>query len=183
MRFSFATFAACGALVLTGAGLEAQGPVTRTVRSYQERAEHDLPEAAEAMPEGRYAFKPTTEQMTFGEVVLHVADANTFLCSAIAGTPIPEQRKLLPTDSKEKLVHRLEDSFHLCDEVLEHADDAFLEDSVPSLGLQKTTRAAALIDLTSMWADHYSQLAIYLRLNGLEPPPAKQKEKEKERDR
>jgi len=135
----------------------------------------DLSEAAEEMPEDRYAFKPTQAQMTFGEIVLHVAEANAFLCSAIARTPLPEQRRLVPTDSKDKLGGLLEDSFDVCDDVLDHADDSFLEDSIPYFGGRRTTRAAALIELASMWATNYSYLAIYLRLNGLEPPTAKRK--------
>jgi DinB family protein len=176
MRPRFATLAAsCGALLLWCVGLHAQGPVTRELQRLEERAARNVSEAAEAMPEDRYAFKPTPAQMTFGEVVLHVAEYNTFLCSSIAGTPVPDQRRLLPTDSKDKLVDRLEDSFDLCNATLEHADDSFLEDSVPYFGGRKTNRAAALIELATLWADHYSQLAIYIRLNGMEPPTAKRK--------
>ena len=43
-------------------------------------------------------------------------------------------------------------------------------------GLARTTKAAAVIALTSGWADHYSAAAVYLRLNGLVPPTAKPKE-------
>ena len=34
----------------------------------------------------------------------------------------------------------------------------------------------AMLDAAEDWADHYSQLAIYLRLNGFLPPTAKKKE-------
>jgi hypothetical protein len=34
-------------------------------------------------------------------------------------------------------------------------------------------RAAIMTITTGDWADHYSQAAIYLRLNGLLPPTAK----------
>jgi uncharacterized damage-inducible protein DinB len=180
MRPRFTTLAAtCGALFLGCAGLHAQhaqNPVTRTLEKLEERVAHNLSEAAEEMPEDKYAFKPTPAQMTFAELVLHVAERNTFLCSAIGGKPLPEQRKLSPMDSKDKLVDRLEASFDLCNAVLEHADDAFLADSIPFFGERKTTRGAALIELASDWADHYSQVAMYLRLNGLLPPTAKHKE-------
>ena len=33
-----------------------------------------------------------------------------------------------------------------------------------------------MLDAAEDWADHYSQLAIYLRLNGFLPPTAKKKE-------
>jgi hypothetical protein len=60
--------------------------------------------------------------------------------------------------------------------VLEHADDSFLDDSVASFGEHRITRAAALIELAVDWADHYSQMAMYLQLNGLLPSTAKHRE-------
>ena len=166
-----------GALLLLCAGLHAQGPITRTLQGLEERAAHNLTETAEDMPEAKYGFSPTPEQMTFGQLVLHVASTNFFLCSALKGIPNPEQHQLSPTDPKEQLVHRLEKSFDLCNAALEHADDASLADSLPFFGGRKATRGAVLIELTSDWADHYAQAAIYLRLNGVQPPTAKGKER------
>jgi hypothetical protein len=40
-------------------------------------------------------------------------------------------------------------------------------------GKREFTRAQAMFITSDDWADHYSQLAIYLRLNGLLPPTAK----------
>ena len=40
-------------------------------------------------------------------------------------------------------------------------------------GGRTAPKAAALIGLTNDWADHYSQAAMYLRLNGMLPPTAK----------
>jgi hypothetical protein len=169
--------ASCGALFLLCAGLHAQGPITRTLQALEERAEHNLTEAAEDMPEAKYGFSPTPEQMTFGQLVVHVAGANFFLCSALKGIPDPEQHPLSPTDPKELLKNRLERSFDLCNAALEHADDSTLGDSVPFFGGRKATRGAVLIELTSDWADHYAQAAMYLRLNGVQPPTAKRHEK------
>ena len=41
----------------------------------------NLAEAAEAMPAEEYAFKPTPQVRSFGELVGHVANANFFFCS------------------------------------------------------------------------------------------------------
>ena len=177
MRPRFTTFAAvCGAVFAPLALLHAQGPVTRTLQRMEERAEHNITEAADDMPADRYEFKPTPGQMTFAELVVHTAEVNVQLCNAIAARPVPVQQPLLAT--KDKLEKPLDDSFDLCNSVLEHADDSFLEDSVASLGEHRITRARALIELAVVWADHYAQMAMYLRLNGLVPPTAKHKEKE-----
>jgi DinB family protein len=177
MRPSCTMLAAiCGALFLVCATLHAQDPVTRTLQAMEERSAHNVKEAAEAMPEEKYGFKPTEAQMTFGEVVAHVAGSNFLLCNALAGTP-PREQPTSPAYSKDKLVERLDKSFDLCNAALEHADDSNLEDTIPFFGGRLTTRAAVLIELAADWADHYSQLASYLRLNGLLPPTAKHKEK------
>jgi hypothetical protein len=67
-------------------------------------------------------------------------------------------------------------TFSYCTGVLGGLDDAKLADSVPFLGGRKVTRAAALLDLVADWADHYSQAAAYLRLNGLLPPTVRRDE-------
>ena len=54
--------------------------------------------------------------------------------------------------------------------------DTKLAGKVPFFGGREITRAAAIVAAAEDWGDHYSQLAIYLRLNGLLPPTAKQKE-------
>ena len=43
-------------------------------------------------------------------------------------------------------------------------------------GPRDFTRAEAMFVTVDDWADHYSQLANYLRLNGRVPPTAKEKE-------
>jgi hypothetical protein len=56
---------------------------------------------------------------------------------------------------------------------LAKVNDANLGTKVPFFGNREVTRAQAVLAAVEDWADHYSQLAIYLRLNGLLPPTAK----------
>ena len=60
-----------------------------------------------------------------------------------------------------------------CEEALEHLDDSKLAEPLPMFGGKMMSRAAVETLTTGDWADHYSQVAIYLRLNGLLPPTAK----------
>jgi len=168
--------ATCVVLLLRSAALLAQGAVTRAVQSLEARAADNLTATAEAMPEDRYAFRPTPAQMSFGELVLHSATTNFTLCSGIAGVSLPERPNLSGTDRKDLLVARLAASFDLCGAALEHDDDSFLEDSVAFIAGRRVSRGAALVVLAVDWADHYGQLMIYLQLNGLEPPPPAKRE-------
>ncbi len=134
--------------------------------------EKRLVAAAEEMPSDKYNFKPTAPQMTFGQVVLHVAADNDLACPGIGGMQAPERDKLTPTDDKDKLVARLKDTFALCDQVFAKLDDSKLGQEVTGFGV-KWTQVALMSERTEDWADHYSQMAIYLRLNGHIPPTAR----------
>jgi hypothetical protein len=70
-------------------------------------------------------------------------------------------------------VSRLRETFAFCDQALASLDDSKLADELPFFGGRPMSRAGIMTVTTADWADHYSQAAIYLRLNGLLPPTAK----------
>src|SRR6266851_4256643 len=55
------------------------------VKSMHATIRRDLADAAENMPAAEYAFKPTPQVRTFGQLVGHVANANFFFCSQARG--------------------------------------------------------------------------------------------------
>jgi uncharacterized damage-inducible protein DinB len=149
-------------------------PVSDAVRNIVSQRAKIIVAAAEEMPADKYGYSPTPQQITFAHLVIHLAGSNNFLCSSIAGTKPPEQEKLAETDGKDKLVAALKASFDYCNGVMEKTDDSKLAETVPFFrGPQ--TRAAVMITLANDLYDHYSQAAIYLRLNGLLPPTAQPK--------
>jgi hypothetical protein len=79
------------------------------------------------------------------------------------------------TDPKDKLIDALKKSFEYCSTQLPNLKDSDLGEEVSMFRGQKMTKGAAVLDLSADWADHYSQMASYLRLNGLLPPTAKKK--------
>lgn len=176
MRATFGTILiTVSALPLASAAL-AQNPVTNGFRQIAQRQTKNIVEAAEEMPAEKYGYKPTPAQMSFGEVVAHlVKDGNDYLCGAASGQKAPDRGNVTGTDPKEKLVARLKDSFQFCESALAPMQDAQLGDSTEFFGGHKATRGVALLITVADWADHYSQMAIYLRLNGLLPPTAKKR--------
>lgn len=148
-------------------------PVSTSLRMELQRAQRNLVAAADEMPADKYGFKPTEAQMSFGQLVLHVAGSNDFMCGTISGTKAPERTKLQATDSKDALVARIKESFAFCTTALAQLDDSKLGDNVPFFGGRQVSRAAALLGLTGDWYDHYSASATYLRLNGMLPPTAR----------
>ncbi len=164
--------AACS-LAVAGASRHAVTPVSDAVRSAAARAEKNFIAAAEDMPAGKYGFKPTPAQQSFGEVIAHMAAGNDALCSSIGGVPAPKRPEVAIGDSKEKLVARLRETFQFCQSALAKVNDSRLAGKVPYFGSGEISQAAAMVAAAEEWAGHYSQLAVYLRLNGLVPPTAK----------
>jgi uncharacterized damage-inducible protein DinB len=149
-------------------------PVTWSAKTLYQRDAKNMVAAAEAMPEDKYSFHPTPDQWTFGKLVSHVAQSNGGLCGALSGTTAPTTLQVSETASKADLVAALKASFDFCGPVLDGLTDAKLADTVNSFH-RTLPRAMVLILLPVDLADHYSQMAGYLRLNGLTPPSAQPK--------
>jgi len=162
----------------TLAAQDSAAPVSEALRSVAKRAGTNLVAAAEEMPAGKYGFKPTPAQMSFGAVIAHLAGGNDFLCSKISGVTAPKRAQVAKEAPKDKLVTRLRETFEFCETTLAKADDSKLGEKVPFFGGSQITRAGAMLAAAEDWADHYSQLSNYLRLNGLLPPTAKGKQAE-----
>ena len=150
-------------------------PVATAFRTDAAKMARNLTAAAEDMPENRYGFKPTAAQMSFRDIVNHLSEGNDFLCGKIGGMAAPSRTKLAPKAKKAELVARLKETFAFCDQALANLDDSKLAEQMALFGPTMYTRAATMTITTGDWADHYSQAAIYMRLNGLVPPTAKKK--------
>ena len=147
-------------------------PLSDALRQSLARYSKNMNAAAEAMPPEKYSFRPTAPEMTYGHLILHIAESNFLFCSKVSGLASPEQPKLTETDSKEKLVAAVHSSFEFCSTALAKVDDTHLADSIELFGGRSFTRAASILILSGSWADHYSAQSIYLRLNNILPPSA-----------
>jgi hypothetical protein len=162
-------------------------PVADAVRTILKRASVNLVAAGDDMPVDKLGYRPTPEQRSFGAVLVHSAEFNETVCSWVSGTKPPMEPKPGPDDTTEagwvtygpKASAHLKRSFEYCASVLANLDDSKLDEQVPWYGgpNSKTSRAHALIVLPMDWQDHYAQLSMYLRMNGILPPTARPKPK------
>ncbi|HEX5385518.1 MAG TPA: DinB family protein [Gemmatimonadales bacterium] len=177
--FPLAALALC---CLTGTAAAQDGapasPVSDAFRATAERDAKNLTAAAEEMPAAKYGFKPTAAQMTFGGVIAHLIEGNDYLCSRISGEDPPKREELAKTAKKAELVSRLKETFDFCTSSLANVHDGDLDAKVKLFGDREFSKASAMFITAQDWADHYSQLAVYLRLNRLLPPTAKKKQSE-----
>lgn len=152
-------------------------PVSQALRDTMVNSSKNMIAAAELMPAEKYDYKPTPGQITFGHLVLHVAQSNTLLCSKISGQAPPKEDELTETSGKDKIVAAIKGSFDYCSQVLANVDDSGLGNSLTLFGTRTATKARTMMILAYDWADHYSAQAGYLRSVGILPPSAPQPKK------
>lgn len=131
--------------------------------------------AAAKMPEEHYAFKPTPEVRSFGQLVAHVADANYGFCSTALGEKPPaggfdpatsfEKTKTTKTDLQKALA----DSFAYCDKAYSGMTDATGAEMVKGFA-GEMARLSMLEFNTHHDFEHYGNIVTYLRLKGIVPP-------------
>ena len=168
------------ALLLLAAAAVAQttptpskSPVSGALRDVLTSRQKNTIAAVEAMPADKFNFKPSADQMTFGELAAHMATANYFLCSKAAAVPAPKVEEVKGSDSKAKLSAAVTASFDFCSDALAKMDDSKLAETTEGFGGKQVTRAWFSLTLAGAWADHYAEAATHLRLNGILPPTAK----------
>ncbi len=167
--------AALAAMLVLPSVLSSQqaNPVADAFRDNAREAAKNLIAAAEEFPADKLGYKPTPSQMSVGDIIGHLSQANDYLCGSIGGVKAPTRTKVVTTDGRDALLARLRETFAFCDQALAPLTDANLGEQLPFFGGRKLSRAAVMTLTTADWADHYSQYANYLRLNGLLPPTAK----------
>jgi DinB superfamily len=157
-------------------------PLTTSFRNRLSAMHRNIAQAFDSIPESKFSYKPTPAQLSIGFIAQHIASDDYFFCNnfgAMKGTRPAEDTttadSVKATWPKAKLVARLKDSFAFCDQALNQLDDTKLGEPV-TITFGGNSRIVArggmalghAIDL----ADHYSQLANYMRLNNLIPPTA-----------
>jgi len=123
--------------------------------------------AFDSIPAARYDYRPTPSQQSIGFIAQHLETANYGLCARFGRAAHPTTSKdSLPEEvkarwPKDTLIARLEASFRFCDAALERVS-----------ALDSPALVSNLLGFETDLAEHYSQLAVYMRLLGLVPPSA-----------
>jgi uncharacterized damage-inducible protein DinB len=139
--------------------------------------EQQFVSAAEAMPEDKYNFAPPASLgefknvRTFGQQIKHVAESNYYF---FGGSDYTDAQAKAMSDSIEKLttkadiVKALKDSFAKA--------HAYVDTITPENAFVQTehgTRAGMAAFGIAHVMDHYGQLVVYLRMNGIVPPASR----------
>jgi uncharacterized damage-inducible protein DinB len=132
-----------------------------------------LLKTAAAMPAEKFGYRPTPAQRTWGEQLLHIAQANVNQMGRL-GSKAPAPAIDMTLTSPAAILKALADSFDYGTAALEEQTDAALirqAGNTPAdrfMGPSAGIRAVYYV-LGHTW-DIYGQLVVYLRLNGITPP-------------
>jgi hypothetical protein len=175
-------FVPAGLVAQQPAAAPAGNPVTTVFRGRTMALQRNLAQAFDSIPEAKFSYKPTPAQLSIGYIAQHLANDNYFFCNQFGdmkGTR-PERDTATPdsvkaTWPKDSLVTKLKASFDFCERAFAQLDDAKLGDQITmTFGGQSRNapRAQMVLGHVIDMADHYSQIANYMRLNNMVPPTA-----------
>ena len=136
--------------------------------------EKEFVDAAEAMPEDKFAFSPTQGEFkgvrSFGDQVKHVAESNYYFF----GGTMSEADMKTKSDAIEKLtskadiIQALKDSFTQAHTYV----NGITAENVFVMTEHGTRGGMSAFGLAHMM-DHYGQMVVYLRMNGIVPPASR----------
>jgi DinB superfamily len=174
---------------ITAAELSRSETPAKAIMRTFEFQEYDVRSAAEAMPEDKWDFRPITgafknekpefgpaEVRTFREQIKHVACANFAFAAELDGTKPPDacdKGGPSPVSTRKELLTYLRDSFAAINKSINAITVKNMFDPIEGpYGGPNTRLGLAEI---AVWhaGDHYGQMTLYLRLNGIVPPSSR----------
>ena len=157
-------------------------PITTAFRGRTMGLHRNLAQAFDSIPGALFGYKPTPAQQSIGFIAQHLVTDNYLFCNnfgAMKATVATKDTTTADTVKakwpKDTLVAKLKASFAFCESAFAQLDDARLADQITMTfngQSRNVIRAGMVLGHALDMADHYSQLANYMRLNNMLPPTA-----------
>lgn len=126
--------------------------------------------SARMLDQELYAYRPTDEVRSMGELFGHIAGAQYTFCSAAAGEANPNSENFEQTrTTKAALIEALEMGFAYCEGVYAKTTDAMGATGRNFFGNPNTVFGILAFNSAHNY-EHYGNLVTYMRLNGITPP-------------
>jgi len=136
---------------------------------------------ADAMPAENYNFRPNPEEMSFGQLMAHIAGVNLNACANASGLARPglppkiaewsKDPQKVEVDKETALVF-LKDSFDFCNQAVAAMTPERM-DTVQGPPARNLTGFEWLWGYFTHTAHHRGQAEVYLRVKNIKPPAYK----------
>jgi uncharacterized damage-inducible protein DinB len=133
---------------------------------------------ANAMPADDYGFRPVPVEMSFGELMAHIAALDRNACATASGLQAPTLPDAIAAWTKDTVkvdvdkvtaVQFLTDTFAFCAQAITRMPDARMT-TVVGNPARDLTGGEWLWAYFTHTAHHRGQAEVYLRLKGIKPP-------------
>lgn len=148
----------------------AGGTTTGGFRAGYDLVKGHLLKAVDQVPEEHFAFKPTPDVRSMGELFGHIADANFGICGMASGEKPAMSGIEKSKKTKAELREALTASFKFCDAAFDGMTDARANETVKFALPGAHTRLGVLLFNAQHDWEHYGNVVTYMRLKGLVPP-------------
>jgi len=145
--------------------------------------EKEVVSLAEAMPADKYNFAPKegefTKVRTFGEQVRHIATVNYEISAAVLGEKTPvamgeNENGSADLKTKDQIVAYLKDSFAYTHKAMQSTTaENLMQEVQNAFGKNKVPRLQMITIPAWHSFDHYGQMVVYARMNGIVPPASR----------
>jgi hypothetical protein len=157
--------AACCLTALAQQNALAPSIVTEAKKDYT-AVKNDLLKAVDKMPKEGYSFQATPDVRSFGALVAHVAETQSWACGTLLGST---SKPAEPGKTKAELMAALKASFDTCDSAYDSVTAAN-QLQIAGTGFLKRSRLAVLFLNNEHDSETYGTMSVYLRLKGIVPP-------------
>ena len=153
----------------------------RALQIFLKSIEKEIVSAADAMPADKYGFAPTDGEFkgvrTIGQQVKHLAATNRILAAAALGEePPPDAGDEVGPEAvrtKAEILDYLRGSFIRLGKAIDaigNENATVKSSSISPLSATQVTRLALTVESLMHSLNHYGQMVVYLRMNGVVPP-------------
>jgi uncharacterized damage-inducible protein DinB len=164
---------AVAACLLSPLALTAQNAVVSSLRGLFDITKNNITATADILEEGHYAYQPTEDVRTAGQILAHVANAQFMFCSSAAGQQSPNTENFEQTaTTKAQIRAALQRAFAYCDGVFANMTDDQASRAVQFFGAPNTAAGVLAFNSAHNY-EHYGNLVTYMRMNGIVPPSSR----------
>lgn len=159
------------ALFAAPVAVSAQDPVVSSLQGLYDITKSSITATADILDEGMYAYRPSDEVRSAGQILAHIANAQFLFCSAAADQSNPSSENFEESaTTKAQITAALRRAFAYCDGVFANVSDPA---RAVNLFGNPNTAAGVLAFNAAHNYEHYGNLVTYMRLNGIVPPSSR----------
>ena len=164
---------ATAAVPLVVSTAAAQSPsATAEARALWKSIIVNVNQTAEELSDSMYAYRPTPDVRTVGEMIAHVAGSQKMFCAMALGDKVPGEADVeKAAKTKAAIVAALKESNQYCERAYSQPD-ANVKAMVDIFGQQHSRFYALMMNATHD-GEHYGNLVTYMRMNKLVPPSSR----------